>query len=555
MALLIGGHVRSGTTLLRDLFTLHPDITVTHELETFMPLGLSHKEYVQSMLRGWRRKGIINYRILRRPGVGWNRWRKGYVIRGHVFTIRYLYKIFRSRRDLVNVDIIESALREIFPRSRIVGDKWPDYVKRLDDFAGTEGLSHFIIYRDCRDVVSSTLKLVRTRWSKQPWTRNADTAEKVARRWVKAVETMLRHREAIFCVRYEDLIENPKEVLGAIGSRLGVEPSGFPWKLVRHTSIGKYRMGLTPDELEIILQIAGPSMERLGYSIDRPGAGNRSYLAVKTPLSNPEAPVADKKYAQSALIIAGHPRSGTTLLNRVINSHPQATMTFEFNCFHGFDLPYAKYLRRLRMNWHQRRLIVKTRGRGSLQSRLDSAIFLARFIGKLYPHKHEPISFDLIRRILFHLFPASKIVGDKKPPYIFKMDRLAQIQGLKRVVIYRDCRDVVQSCLIKNRLAKGVWGKNKYSTAARVAGSWLRAVEMMEQYSENLHRVRYEDLVRRPVDVLLEIGQWLDLDPEGFRHERVRTTSLGKYKKELSRRQVEEVLSIAGDTMKRLGYS
>ena len=55
-------------------------------------------------------------------------------------------------------------------------------------------------------------------------------------------------------------------------SRWVGSPSGWgstrPASRVQHISsrsIGKYRRGLTPVEIDTVMKIAGPTMERLGY--------------------------------------------------------------------------------------------------------------------------------------------------------------------------------------------------------------------------------------------------------------------------------------------------
>jgi hypothetical protein len=53
MVLLIGGHPRSGTTLLRNLCNGHPEMTVTNELGSFSRPGQRYWTYSYSMLRWW----------------------------------------------------------------------------------------------------------------------------------------------------------------------------------------------------------------------------------------------------------------------------------------------------------------------------------------------------------------------------------------------------------------------------------------------------------------------------------------------------------------------
>jgi hypothetical protein len=267
--LLIGGRARSGTTLLRDLCDSHPDITLTHEFGTFLALNEPYPAYRDEILRRWRAQGISRCRVLRslpmRPKV--RSWALS--MRGHAFTIRYLAKIRRYRAGPIGFEAIAATLREMFPRPRVLGDKMPHYVHRLDRLAPTSGLANVIIYRDCRDVISSHLKLARTTWRNMAWVRSQDTAEKVAAHWVEAIEAMERHRDRIHVVRYEDLVRDPRRELATLGQWLGVDPAGFSEtsiRGVRNDGVGKFAEGLTEQELEEIMRIAGPTMARLGYA-------------------------------------------------------------------------------------------------------------------------------------------------------------------------------------------------------------------------------------------------------------------------------------------------
>ena len=144
----------------------------------------------------------------------------------------------------------------------------PDYVHLLDELAPANGLSSVMIYRDCRDVASSHLKLARTTWHNQGWIRRQDTAEKVAKLWVDALESMERHRDRIHIIRYEDLVREPGRELTALAEWLGVDPAGFPersMKSVRDDGIGKHRDELSEQDLEAVMDIAAPTMARLGY--------------------------------------------------------------------------------------------------------------------------------------------------------------------------------------------------------------------------------------------------------------------------------------------------
>ena len=152
------------------------------------------------------------------------------------------------------------------PGAQVVGDKYPEYIWSLDNLVANPGLSTLVIYRDCRDVTSSTLQRARTDWRRMPlFVRKLDTAENVARRWVRAIDLMEANRDKVFMVRYEELVTNASEQMGRISEWLGIDPVGFDVGQITGRSIGKYKRGLTRAEIDTVMRIAGPTMSRLGY--------------------------------------------------------------------------------------------------------------------------------------------------------------------------------------------------------------------------------------------------------------------------------------------------
>lgn len=265
MVLLIGGHARSGTTMLWRLCNGHPDIRLTYEFRAFYALGKPFQEYQREILEHMRYRGIYENRVLGLPDTG-NRLLRGInILSGYGFAARYLFGLRRYRKAPIDSAAVEATLKGLFPHARVVGDKYPNYVFMLDKLTGIDGLSCLIIYRDCRDVTSSTLRRVRTDWRNKRWATGINSAEKVATRWVRAVELMKHYAERIKMTRYEDLIQQPELELEALGNWLGVDPSGFPKELIRDASIGNYKSGLTDEELTSVMKIAGPIMTRLGY--------------------------------------------------------------------------------------------------------------------------------------------------------------------------------------------------------------------------------------------------------------------------------------------------
>lgn len=255
MALMICGVPRSGTTLLRRICNEHPDIAVTYETRVFAfpvkPLFVHARN--------------ISINLTRRSIAGWRSGRPDLLWQRARFLTRYLAALGTARPALVDAKAREDAMHRVFPHARVVGDKYPGYVFDLDTFAHEEQLSCLVIYRDGRDVASSTLKAARTAWKGRHFVRNVDSADKVAARWVFGIEKMLAHQTQVHVVRYEELVTDPRAVMTGIGEWLGVDPDGFPTQDVRGTSVGNYRDGLTDEELDTVNTVAGGTLTKLGY--------------------------------------------------------------------------------------------------------------------------------------------------------------------------------------------------------------------------------------------------------------------------------------------------
>ena len=175
-----------------------------------------------------------------------------------------------TRAPVVDTAAREAVLRRMYRPASIVGDKYPGYVFDLETHVEDPVLSCLVIYRDGRDVTSSTLRAVRTMWQGRGFVRNIDTVEKIADR------LNAEHETKIHTVRYEDLVTTPQAVMAGIriarrwvfgvDEWLGVDPGKFPSGPVHATSMGKYRNGLTETELEMVASVAGQTLARLGYS-------------------------------------------------------------------------------------------------------------------------------------------------------------------------------------------------------------------------------------------------------------------------------------------------
>jgi hypothetical protein len=256
MAFLIGGHPRSGTTLLYRLCRNHPQIGIAGEFKCFDTLDVPFPAYWDALETDWRHFSFF-WRIGRRAP-----W---YFKAGSaVFLALFRWQLRRRTRGTVSAADVEGALQAVFHRT-VVGDKYPHYVFRLPDLVRQPRLKRIILQRDVLDVVSSFMNMLRTKWKGLPWAADFRSVGDIARQWVKAVETMEQHRGNLLVLRYEDFVREPRRELRKVADLLGVDPNLFNTRKIHTASIGKSARFLSNDEMDEILRIAGPAMKRLGY--------------------------------------------------------------------------------------------------------------------------------------------------------------------------------------------------------------------------------------------------------------------------------------------------
>lgn len=259
MALIVTGHARSGTTLLMRLLNDHPQIRLTRELGCFDHLGTPFPHYcLRILFRLYSAGNIWSFDL--EP-----RYQQRPLLSNSRFVLRFLFRLGFSSWKVVTHQAVEASMRKIYPDPLIIGDKWPPYSFLLPQLSQIDGLKRLVIYRDCRDVTSSFLLRARTVWRNRRWLEYQDTAEKLATRWVHVITDMQNCAESLQIIRYENLVSEPQKTMISIGQWLNVDPQLFTIGSVNASSIGKYKSGLSPSELETVMRIAGPTMADLGY--------------------------------------------------------------------------------------------------------------------------------------------------------------------------------------------------------------------------------------------------------------------------------------------------
>jgi hypothetical protein len=115
-------------------------------------------------------------------------------------------------------------------------------------------------------MLNSVLEKSRGVW-KDYWAPELQDASEVAQRWVRLIEKIKQNRDRIHIVCYEEFVKDPEAVSSRLASYLGVDPAGFLLAEVNPKSIGRYRQGLSPEELSAVIEVAGDVMLEMGYEI------------------------------------------------------------------------------------------------------------------------------------------------------------------------------------------------------------------------------------------------------------------------------------------------
>jgi hypothetical protein len=283
-----------------------------------------------------------------------------------------------------------------------------------------------------------------------------------------------------------------------------------------------------------------------------------------------------KGHRNPYLFVVGCPRSGTTLLRRMLDAHPELAIT-----------PETHWIPR----WLERGIGVTPKGFATpeIVSRLlASPKFSRTGIGR--PELESllegsgPVPYAEFVRGFFELYGRAQgkpLVGDKTPGYVGRLPLLHELFPEARFVhLIRDGRDVALSALSWRR-----WPKlaTRLSTAVghpvpTAALWWERHVRSGREAGASLgsgtyYEVRYETLVADPTGEAESLCSFLDLrfDEAMLRfHERRRrrepglsakkawlppTPGLRNWRAEMSPEDVGCFEAMSGDLLDELGYA
>ena len=273
------------------------------------------------------------------------------------------------------------------------------------------------------------------------------------------------------------------------------------------------------------------------------------------------------------VFIVGCPRSGTTLLRRIIDAHRQIAITRETHWI-------AKRF--------ERRQGVTPDGLVTpelLSWLLSDEKFTRMGIGQDELEGlvagEEPVSYSTFVTGVFDLYgkgQGKRLVGDKTPAYVRRIPTLHALWPEARFVhIIRDGRDVCMSAINWRKADHALgrfstWGVDPITTAAVW---WEWHVRLGREDGGSLapklyHEVRYEALVSEPANECETLCDFLNLpydegmlrfherlpDPRFYVKKKWRpiVTGLRDWRAEMPAEDLERFEAVAGDLLQELGY-
>ncbi|NNM26789.1 MAG: sulfotransferase [Phycisphaerales bacterium] len=343
-------------------------------------------------------------------------------------------------------------------------------------------------------------------------------------------------------VRYETMVEDPVATMRDLAAFLGLpdapEMAAFhegktrvkPGRSAKAAwlpptqGLRDWRSQMSERDLALFDALAGDALDAFGYPR---GVADCSSVAVEaeacrqwwrehveaTPLGDDDdetpatgraarvAPSPTRTSRNPFVFIVGCPRSGTTLLKRMVDAHPDLAITPETHWIPRF---------------FRKRVGVTPEGLATseLPERLLEYPKFANLrlepedVRALVPAGATMPYAEFVTRIFdgFGRRHGKSLVGDKTPGYVQSMPLLnEQWPQAKFVHLIRDGRDVCLSVLDWDRAHRtagryGTWERDRVSTAALW---WERFVRLGREAGERLgpdlyHEVRYESLVTDP---------------------------------------------------------
>jgi len=225
------------------------------------------------------------------------------------------------------------------------------------------------------------------------------------------------------------------------------------------------------------------------------------------------------------IAVSGFSRSGTTILQDVLNTHPQVKVLYEASLLVRLPATRSDYI-------------------SSLTIKDQNEADIKKLVLRLWKF-HGDMTYDTVDKLMQEVFGVQH-VGDKLSSY-FQLFNAHGSAGIHRIYIYRDARDACASWKCENQWQYLPWAKVSMREAAE---RWVASIGAAEK-SSGVHCVRYEELILRPDDTMRATADFLKISPE-FDTSIVHDKAEGRGS--LTDAQLQEIEEVAGPTLHRLGY-
>ncbi len=271
---------------------------------------------------------------------------------------------------------------------------------------------------------------------------------------------------------------------------------------------------------------------------------------------------------ENPIFIFGCPRSGTSLLSRLIGSHPRIAIPFESHLYNTF-YPWLKYYGDLKLPKNRERLvddILETEVMRDWSPRLNRQEVLAALSNYDF---HGIV--DGILRAWTHT-QGKQRWGEKTPAHLFYWREIvAAFPKMQVLHIVRDGRDVALS-----------WKKARFGPKHMyaLAQQWVHHLKTAENLKaeigdESFLEVRYEELLQRPEQTVRRICAFLheefspqmlsfyktdvayptDLNNQQNLSRPPLASNIDKWRLEMSAQQLHIFEAVAGSTLDKYGYT
>lgn len=284
----------------------------------------------------------------------------------------------------------------------------------------------------------------------------------------------------------------------------------------------------------------------------------------------------DNKSEESGclLFILGRGRSGTTLLSRILNQHTGIVVPYEGLFIKNLSKRYRIFSGSAR----QRKAFIKD---FFAERRMRTWGISAKDLDEALSELGTETDFETVCRSIFKTYLEAQgsgkqhvvWMGDKNPLYgLFAADLAASFPTARFVYVYRDPRDNI--CSYRNVPFDS-------SDVGALAERWTQfntsIMGAEAKFPSRFTRISYEELVSHPEPALVKICEFLGLpfekelllfheeknaDHFWVRHEwhsalekPLTDSRMGRWRDELSEKELSLVRGCCGDTADKLGYN